>query len=249
MRRKTVLFGCVALLTSAILVAADPPYVGRWQVNNDKTDLGIAVTFEPTDSGDLRLLEGGRTTIVRFDGQEYPHPLGGVSRWMRIDDRTWETIYSKDGKVLGDALYRLSADGQTLSRQLKGDTGVTVYRRRAGEPQGLVGAWSLTPASVPSVTIEVADGYDLVFESGGAKCKANFDGRDYPIIDPTGTPSAFEACRISKLGDRVVSTAVVLNGKVAAGSTYTVSVDGQTLTQTSGPGQPPNGMTVVYDRR
>src|SRR5262245_15513102 len=93
-------FGC---LLSCALLAADPAYVGRWKVNEAKSDRGIALTFVPADSGDLRLLEGGRNTLVRFDGKDYPHPLGGVSRWTRIDDRTWETLYSKDGQVLGNA--------------------------------------------------------------------------------------------------------------------------------------------------
>jgi hypothetical protein len=243
MQRKTLLIGFVALLTSAVLVAADPPFVGRWKVNKDKTDLGIALTFEPTDSGDLRLLEGGRTTVVRFDGKEYPHPLGGVVRWVRIDERSWQTTYAKDGKVLGDATYRLSDDGRTLARRMKGDTDSTVYRRRSGDPQGLAGAWSLTSAG-PPVAIEVAENYDLVFTSGGAICKAKFDGRDYPVIGPNGKASNSEACRISKVGDRGVSMAVIVNGRVAANSTYTASADGKTLTQTG-----TSGATVVYDRQ
>lgn len=94
MRTTFSLIGCLGVFASAALVAADPPYVGRWLVNKDKTDLGIAMTFEPTDVGGLRLLEGGRTTIVRFDGKEYPHPLGGVVRWVRVDERSWQTTYS-----------------------------------------------------------------------------------------------------------------------------------------------------------
>ena len=247
MRTTFSLIACLGVFASAVLVAADPPYVGRWQVNTDKTDLGIALTFEPTEVGDLRLLEGGRTTVVRFDGREYPHPLGGVVRWVRVDERSWQTTYSKNGKVLGEATYQLLADGQTLTRRSKGDTDATVYRRRSGEPRGLAGAWGLTPASIPDMTIEVVKGYDLVLDSAGVKCKANFDGRDYPIINANGKASDFEACRISKIGDRGVSMAVVINGKVASTSIYTASSDGRALTSTSGSGgQPP---TVVFDRR
>jgi hypothetical protein len=250
MRNQIMLIGCAGLLFSCALLAADPAYVGTWKVNDAKTDLGIAMTFEPADAGDLRMFEGGRTHIIRFDGKDYPHPLGGVSRWMRIDDHTWETTYSKDGKVLGNAIYQLSADGQTLTRRSKGDTGEVPYRRRSGEPEGLAGAWSLTAASVPGMTIEVTEGYDLVVTSGGAKCKANFDGRDYPIIEPNGKAAAFEACRITKVSARSFSMIVTLNGKpVGASTVYSVSEDGRTLTQPSGPvGQPPTS-TIVYDRQ
>jgi len=97
------------------------------------------------------------------------------------------------------------------------------------------------------MTIKVVEGYDLVLDSAGVKCKANFDGRDYPIINANGKASGFEACRISKIGDRGVSMAVVINGKVASTSRYTAFSDGRTLTSTSAPdGQPP---TVVSGRR
>src|SRR6188472_1158886 len=90
-RNKTMSVGFVALLASVVVGAADPAYVGRWKVNEAKSDRGVAMTFVPADGGDLRMLEGGRDTLVRFDGKDYPHPLGGVSRWTRIDQRTWET--------------------------------------------------------------------------------------------------------------------------------------------------------------
>src|SRR5689334_14696399 len=139
MRTRFVLVGVAAILASAALTTADPPYVGTWKVNDAQTDLGIAMTFEATGAEDLRLLEGGRTHIVRFDGKDYPHPLGGVERWMRIDDHTWETTYSKDGKVLGNAIYQLSADGQTLTTRQKLSEKGTFYRRKAGTPGGLAG--------------------------------------------------------------------------------------------------------------
>ena len=50
--------GCIGLLFSAVLVAADPPYVGRWKVNEDKTDYGLAFTFSRSESGELRLTQG-----------------------------------------------------------------------------------------------------------------------------------------------------------------------------------------------
>jgi hypothetical protein len=157
-------------------------------------------------------------------------------RWSRIDDRSWETVYTQDGKQLGSAIYQLSDDGQTLTvRQKSGSDSPAVYRRTSGERQGLAGVWSLKSASVSTLDIEVAEGYDLVLRSGGAQCKANFDGRDYPIIGPNGQPSVFEHCRISKVGDRGFSSTITVNGKSVAVETYTVSEDGQTLTRVGDP--------------
>jgi hypothetical protein len=243
MRTLSSFVCCVGLLFSTVLVAADPPYTGRWKVNEDKSDYGPAFNFAPEESGALRLTEGSRSYIVRFDGKEYPHPLGGVVRWTRIDDRSWEMSLTQNGKVIGNALYRLSDDGRTLTTRPRSGPGETlVYRRTSGERQGLVGAWSLKTASITTLELQVAEGYDLVFTQGPAKLKANFDGRDYPA------PPGSETVRISKVGGDGFSSTVSINGKPVVVDTFTVSADGQTLTQVGGEfAQPPNH-TIVYER-
>jgi hypothetical protein len=235
--------GCVALLLTAVLLAADPPYAGRWQVNEDKSDYGPAFNFAREESGALRLTEGNRSYIVRFDGKEYPHPLGGVVRWTRIDDRSWEMTLTQNGSVIGNPIYRLSDDGRTLTTRPKSGPGDTlVYRRTSGERQGLVGAWSLKTASTTTLELQVGEGYDLVFNQGPATVRANFDGRDYPTSGP-------ETVRIAKVGDRGFSSTVSINGNPVVLDTFTVSADGQTLSQVGGAfGQPPTH-TIVYDRR
>jgi hypothetical protein len=248
MRTLSIFVGCLGLLFSAIVVAADPPYAGRWKVNEDKTDYGLAFTFSRTESAELRLTEGDRSYIVRFDGKDYPHPLGGLVRWVQIDERSWETTLTQNGKVIGNAIYRLSDDGQTLTTRPKTGQGSTIaYRRTSGE-QGLVGAWNIKTASVSVLELEVADGYDLVFVSGPATCKANFDGREYPtFVD--GKPTGWSTCTIAMVGDRGFSFTVNVNGKPVAVDTYTLSEDGQTFTQIGGlAGQSPNH-TVVYERQ
>jgi hypothetical protein len=243
MRTLSSFIACVGLLFSTVLVAADPPYAGRWQVNEDKSDYGPAFNFAREESGALRLTEGDRSYIVRFDGKEYPHPLGGVVRWTRIDDRSWEMTLTQNGKVIGKAIYRLSDDGGTLTTRPKSGPGETrVYRRTSGDRQGLVGAWSLKTASTTTLELQVADGYDLLFTQGPATLKANFDGRDYSTSGP-------ETVRISKVGDRGFSSTVSINGKPVAVDTFTVSGDGQTLTQVGGAFAQPPTHTIVYERR
>jgi hypothetical protein len=242
-RTLSSFIGCLGLVFSTVQVTADPPYAGRWQANEDKSDYGPAFNFAREESGALRLTEGDRSYIVRFDGKEYPHPLGGVVRWTRIDDRSWEMWLTLNGKVVGNQVYRLSDDGRTLTTRPKSGPGETrVYRRTSGERQGLVGAWSLTTPSITTLELRVAEGYDLVFTQGPATLKANFDGRDYSTSGP-------ETVRISKVGDRGFSSTVSINGKPVVVDTFTVSADGQTLTRIGGAfGQPPT-YTIVYERR
>ena len=243
MRTLSSFVGCVGLLFLTALVAADPPYVGRWTVNEDKSDYGPAFNFAREESGALRLTEGDRSYIVRFDGKEYPHPLGGVVRWTRINYRSWEMTLTQNGKVIGNAIYRLSDDGRTLIRRPKsGPSSTLVYRRTSGERQGLVGAWSLKTASITTLEVQVAEGYDLVLSQGPAKLRANFDGRDYPTSGP-------DTCRISRVGDRGFSSTVSIGGKPAAVDIFTVSADGQTLTQVGGAFAQPPTHTIVYERQ
>src|SRR5262245_25039634 len=107
------------------------------------------------------------------------------------------------------------------------------------------GRWqSVKGASQPmSLELAVAEGYDLAVTQGKAQVKANFDGRDYhPIAGP-------ETVRIARVGSDGFSMTVSIDGKPVAFDTFTVSADGQTLTQVGGVfGQPPNH-TIVYERR
>jgi hypothetical protein len=243
MRTLSSFIGCVGLLLYTVLVAANPPYAGRWKVNEDKSDYGQAFHFARDESGAVRLTEGGRSYIVRFDGKAYPHPLGGIVRWTRLDARSWEMTLTQNGKLIGNAIYRLSDDGRTLTTRPKSGPGPAyVYRRTSGERQGLVGAWSLKTAPVSTLELAVAKGYDLMFSQGPAQLKANFDGRDYPTSGP-------ETCRISKVGDQGFSITVSISGKPVVVDTFTVSADGQTLTQVGGEFEQPPNHTIVYERR
>jgi len=245
MRKACAWIAFIALLLACSLIAADPPYVGRWKANEERTNPGSAFAFTGTGAGDLRFTQGDVDYIVRFDGREYPHPLGGVVTWRQLDGRTWDTVLKKDGKLIGSAVYTLSDDGETLTRAapegMRGST--AAYRRTSSGRSGLEGTWTIKTATPDILEIYAADGYDLLIRQGGALCKANFDGKDYPTSDTNVT------CTIGRLSDRGFSFTVKVNGRPVAVGTRTVSEDRRTLTQVDGVfGQAPN-MTVVYDRQ
>ena len=251
MKRPAAWMVCAGLLVVGCGTGADPPYLGRWRVNEEKTDYGPAFNFTRTASGDLRFTKGDQSYVIRLDGQEYPHPFGGMVRWKQLDDRTWQTTIEKDGKVIGDFIYRLSNDGQTLTTTPAPDRqGPTiVHRRTSGEKTGLVGFWSVKTASNSILEIGVAPDYDLVVRAGGATCKANFDGRDYPSLGPNGDPTNWSTCRISRIGDRGFTFTVNINGRAFATAARTVSEDGRTLTEIGGLVGQPQNQTIVYDRQ
>ena len=129
----------VALASSA---AAQTPagLMGTWKLNPAKSrfDPGpgpksMAIVYKPTAGGtsivvDLTPAEGAAQhweMTVTEDGKEHPitgHPNADSAAYKRIDDRSGETIFKKDGKVVATNTRELSADGKTLTITSKGTT-------------------------------------------------------------------------------------------------------------------------------
>lgn len=126
----------VALLAPMLLVAASDPFVGTWKLNAEKSTLekgapppppGISMTY--TREGDVvtvtatvPLPDGKERKIVHtetYDG--HPHdryegkPNGETLTHRRIDERTVETTWLKDGKPTAITTRTVSADGRTLT--------------------------------------------------------------------------------------------------------------------------------------
>lgn len=244
MRTTSRVIGCMGVLLTTVLAAADPPYFGRWKVNVEKSDYGTAFTFARDEAGALRLTEGDRSYVVRFDGKEYPHPLGGAVWWTQLDARSWEIKLTQNRTIVADEVYRLSNDGRTITvRPSSGRGSMRVYRRTSGDSHSLIGTWTLQGASDSTLELAAAEGYELVIRQGSATLKANFDGRDH---HPTAGP---ETVRIARVGADGFSMTVSIDGKMVAFDTFTVSADGESLTQVGGSSAQSPTHSIVYERQ
>jgi hypothetical protein len=126
----------IALIAPFLLAAASDPFVGTWKLNADKSTplkRGPAAArgahhdvYEDGRRGDGhggRASAGWETTEDRtpetFDGQPHDRyegkPNGEILTHRRIDERTEETVWRREGKSMAITTRTASADGRTLT--------------------------------------------------------------------------------------------------------------------------------------
>ena len=128
------------LLTPLFLMAASDPFVGTWKLNAEKSTFekgsqppppGITITY--TREGDVvtvraavPLPDGTQRKIVHtetYDGNPHDRyegkPNGETLTHRRLDERTVETVWRKDGKPTMITTRTVSADGRTLTSMVR----------------------------------------------------------------------------------------------------------------------------------
>ncbi len=146
----------MALLAPLLLAAASDPFVGTWKLNPDKStfEKGAArppkwLTMTYTRVGDVVTVtavvpqpDGKERKIIHtetFDGQPHDRyegkPNGETLTHRRIDQRTEETVWRKDGKPMAITTRTVSADGNTLTSVVRSPgkdepDNVMVYERQ-----------------------------------------------------------------------------------------------------------------------
>jgi hypothetical protein len=124
----------ILLAMAAIVALQTPsPWVGTWKLNPSKS-IGISnsqykrvtLTIEPWRDGlkvvyDMVGIRGGVTHVEwtgRFDNKDYP--LQGIDYVMTnayspIDDRSYNIVIKREGRISGNVQVMVSADGRTLT--------------------------------------------------------------------------------------------------------------------------------------
>ena len=263
MRRNFVVAALVLSASGAVPFAqsdkpGELPYAGKWKLNVAKSDFGeTTVTF--AQSGDeMQFTAAGQSYSFRVDGKDHPALFGRTATWKQIDANTWETVYKQDGKPLSTDTTTLSADGKTLTITSRGPkpAGGTfeqsiVYERVSGGA-GLAGKWKTKTVQTGTPTLlELApsgsDGLSIAIPDFKITSDVKFDGKDYPAVGP-GVPPGL-TMTIQKTGPRSFDLTEKQNGKPLFKLSFTVSDDGNTLTEIGGPVGVNEKFKVVYDRQ
>ena len=141
MKRRIGVFTVFAIMLAAgsVLLAQNNPFVGTWKLNvaSSKYDPGPAPQSQTRtwDAAGMVMVNGVGATgkpisygyTVNGDGKEYP-TMGSVPNTAdklttkKIDANTFEANFTKAGKHVETATFKVSNGGKTLTIMAKGAT-------------------------------------------------------------------------------------------------------------------------------
>ena len=123
-----------AALASAAILAASDVFVGNWTLNVEKSKTSSGAPFSArtmsiqstSDGYRIKLSTNGTDLILRLDGHDYPREPFGVAKAVgadavtarRIDGRTIETTFKRNGKPVATVQREVSGDGRVLTATL-----------------------------------------------------------------------------------------------------------------------------------
>lgn len=250
-----------ALAAFATLACApeQPAYIGTWVPDQSQTDVtNVTLQYEQVDATTYRVTIDGQTYTMLLDGTPTETPWGGTMAVTPIDSLSWASVFQVGSMVVSTDTVRLAADGQVLTTRAHrvgegGADDVTEmqFRRVSGGP-GLSGTWqasAMSGAMMGALHIAAAgdSGLDLRFPSLQASCTPSYDGGDAtaesPMFDGTWT------CAIARREDGGLTLTWKRSGEPRYVSEFTVSADGDTLTEVGTSTDVNEPVTVVYTRQ
>jgi hypothetical protein len=255
----------ICLLCSAAGLAQDS-LAGAWVLDRDQSKIrwGLRVTIERW-GGAFRYSSEGVEFTALLDGRDYP--IRGVSSHAtvsltRLDERSIQRTYKRDGEPVSGALMTVSPDGRFLTVSIKrlgadgsGRQWVNIYQKASAGAgtHPFAGTWNRNPVrflgnSLSTVAFEATPGGGLHFTGDQVEYSARPDGRDHKVA---GTIVA-DSIALDRVDARTLRELWKEDGKVVATVVRVVSTDGSRMTATVA-GDTPQGdrfeNVYVYRRK
>jgi hypothetical protein len=248
----------IALLLLATAAFAQSPLAGTWKFNPAKSKLaGDTITFASAPTGGVKITANGQSYTFKPDGSDTTTPIGSTSAWTKVDDSTWKEVDRLGSTPLGTTLYKLSADGKTLTvnstgKKPNGDAfNDTAVYTRILPGAGFFGKWKSTKVDVAMAGYVFKDNGDGTLLWSLPEYKATvtlkLDGKDYPATGPTVPPGL--TLTLTPAGAHKFLMVEKKDSKPIFKATETVSADGKTLTETGSAVGVDEPSTVVYDKQ
>jgi len=263
-RKETPMFkrilNLVALtcLVAVTLWAADDPFLGKWKLNIDKSQItGEQMKIQDLGNNKYTISWGATPTTIIADGTDQPDRYGGTVSIAPEGANAWKMVVKKDGKVVDSMTHTLSADGKTQTIKgtaYKPDGATSDFEtnmKRVGSGSGWGGTWESTDVKFTSPDeweISAYEGGGLTFTTPAYKevLSMKFDGKDYEDKGPNVAPGSMASGKRVDTHNLEVTNKV--KGEVMDHTKFRVSSDSKTLTLTIKETGQPNPITLVYDR-
>jgi hypothetical protein len=246
------------LLASVMLRAADSPFTGKWKLNPARSRMTDVKKVKAVGPNKYDFNLGGDTveTIV-VDGTEQPGAYGSTLTVTADAPDTWRVERKSKGRTQIVGIWKLSADGKTLTDNFTSyrADGTTfhldyIYQRTTGGP-GFDGTWESTTEDMSSTfEIEIApngeNGILLDYTTFGMKKSMQFDGKDYPIVGANAPAGYTGSARQVK--EHTIKITDKVKDKHIDMQQMELSPDGKTLTFTVSRPNRDKPQIQVFDR-
>lgn len=221
---------------------AQSPFDGVWKIDYSKAKQETKLVVVYLAQGWYHCESCVPAYSVKADGTDQPVPgqYFDTLSVRGVDAKTIKFVRKKNQKVVYEATFTVSADGNTLTNKgvhyppnsNKPLNWMVTYKRIGIAPSiahAGSGQWQETSiSSEDSLTVYKTNGDEVTLTrpTTGESYTAKFDGNEYPVKGSY----AYNTVSLKRLGERSFEETDKLNGKVVEIDTLTVSKDGKTLT-------------------
>jgi hypothetical protein len=247
----------IVCLATGTLWAKSDPFVGTWKLNPSKSRVTDRMKVEAVGANKYAFTfgAGGAETVVA-DGTDQPG-IGGTTLAVSIEGPdSWKVVRKKSGTMMLTAMWKLSADGATLTDSYtsyrpdgSSSTMDYVYKRTA-PGSGFPATWESTSMQMNAYELQIqpyqGDGLAFTYPTQQRTRNLRFDGQDYP--DAGANALAGTASSGRRVSARTLALTSKMNGKVTGTQEITVSPDLELLTITARPAGEGTPNILVFDR-
>ena len=237
-KRMVKILATLYLATGGVW-AAQSPFIGEWKLDPSKTRLPDEMKVENQGGNKYVFDFGAGAETVVVDGSDQPGGYGGTMLSVKAQaPDSWVVRRKKDGKLLIEATWKLSKDGNTITdyfRQYESDVvtlSMDYVYQRAGAGSGFAGDWqSIKETMNTPLPLQVKEFQDdgLSFITKYRTRNVKFDGKDYPNEGPN---AAGVSSSIRSVDERNLVITDNAAGKVADTAEIALSADLKSLTMT-----------------
>lgn len=237
MFKSKILLGCALLLSSPAL--AESPIDGTWKMVVSSAKFAGKPVEMTLAKGDFSCVSCEKPYTIKADGAFHARPGISVdeSSVQAINDRTIKMASRKGGKLTGESLVTVAADGATrkvewveYSPNGTVSRGMDLHQRVGAAPTGahlVSGKWQMAKleqvddsanlvtfkTAGDSVTMSTPDGYGYVARLGG------------PAVPVMGDRSG-GMVQLAQIGPNTFTETSLLDGKVRNVTTININPNG-----------------------